>query len=219
MRVLVTAGPTCEDLDDVRCLTNRSSGRTGYAVAAEALRRGHGVELVSGPVEIEPPAGARLTRIWSAADLLRECRRLFPACDALVMAAAVADYRPAERAAGKLKKSGGELVLRLVPTADVLAELGRAKRPGQVLVGFALESAAAAESRRSAEQKLVAKHLDLIVLNGPAALGAAEAEVSLLAAGSAWRGPLRLGKAELAREILDFIEKRGQAPSSGEQHP
>lgn len=206
MRILVTAGATCEDLDDVRCLTNRSSGRMGYAVAAEALGRGHAVELVTGPAEVPPPPGARVTRIRSAEDLLAECRRLFPECDALVMAAAVADYRPAERAAGKMKKSGGELVLRLVPTPDVSAELGRLKRPGQKIVGFALESAEPAAARKSAEAKLAAKRQDFAVLNGPAALGAEGAEVSFLSADGGWGGPERLSKAEIARRILDFIE-------------
>jgi len=208
VKLLVTAGPTCEDLDDVRCLTNRSSGRMGYAVAAEAIGRAHQVELVSGPTELEPPAGARLTRVRGAEELLRECRRLFPGADALVMAAAVADYRPAERLPGKLRKSGGELVLRLVPTADVLAEMGRARRREQVLVGFALESSDAAESRASAEQKLAGKRLDMIVLNGPAALGAGQAEVSFLVAGRGWSGPEALSKAEVARRILDFVESR-----------
>jgi len=213
VKLLVTAGPTCEDLDDVRCLTNRSSGRMGYAVAAEALRRRHAVELVSGPTEIEPPAGARLTRVRGAGELLDECRRLFPAADALVMAAAVADYRPAERLPGKLRRGGGELLLRLVPTADVLAELAGARRPGQVLVGFALESSDAAESRASAERKLAGKRLDMIVLNGPAALGAEAAEVAFLTADGGWSQPEGLSKAEVARRILDFIESRvGKRP-------
>ena len=126
MKLLVTAGPTCEDLDDVRCLTNRSSGRMGYAVAAEALRRGHEVELVTGPAEISPPAGAKITRIRSALDLLAACRGLFPSCDAMVATAAVADYRPAERLAGKLKKSAEELLLRLIP--NLLLQLKRKSR-------------------------------------------------------------------------------------------
>lgn len=213
MKLLVTAGPTCEDLDDVRCLTNRSSGRMGYAVVAEALRRRHAVELVSGPVELAPPAGARLTRVRGAGELLDECRRLFPGADALVMAAAVADYRPAERLRGKLRRGGGELLLRLVPTADVLAELAGAKRRGQVLVGFALESADAAEARASAERKLAGKRLDMIVLNGPAALGAEAAEVAFLTAAGGWSQPEELSKAEVARRILDFIEGRvGKRP-------
>jgi len=208
LKLLVTAGPTCEDLDDVRCLTNRSSGRMGYAVAAEAARRGHEVELVSGPVELSPPLGARLTRVRSAGELLATCQRLSPNCDAVVASAAVADYRPAARTAGKLKKSGKEMTLRLVPNPDVAMILGGMKRPGQVIVGFALESAGQPEARRNAEAKMAAKRQDFAVLNGPAALGAEEAEFSFLTAGGGWRGPERLYKSEVARQILDFIESR-----------
>ena len=196
MRLLVTAGPTCEDIDDVRCITNRSSGRMGFAVAAEALRRGHEVELVLGPTELEPPAGAKVTRARSAEDMLRECRRLFPGCAAAVMTAAIADYRPAELVSGKMKKSGDELVIRLVPTPDVSVVLGEMKRRGQLI----------AESRSHAEAKMAAKRQDFAVLNGPAALGAEGAEVSFLTAGAGWTGPLRLTKAEIASRIVDFIE-------------
>jgi phosphopantothenoylcysteine decarboxylase/phosphopantothenate--cysteine ligase len=210
LRILVTAGPTCEDIDDVRCITNRSSGRMGLAVAAEALRRGHEVELVLGPVEIEPPAGARVTRIRSAAELLAECQRLFPECDAMVAAAAVADYRPAERAAGKIKKSGRGLTLRLVPNPDVAALLGGMKRPAQIIVGFALETAAAEQARANAEAKMAAKRQDFAVLNSPAALGARETEVSFLAAGEGWTGPEKLSKDAIAARILDFIESRSR---------
>jgi phosphopantothenoylcysteine decarboxylase / phosphopantothenate---cysteine ligase len=206
LRLLVTAGPTCEDIDDVRCITNRSSGRMGYAVAAEALRRGHTVDLITGPVEFESPAGARVARIRGAEELLAECQRLFPECDAMVAAAAVADYRPAQRAAGKIKKSGRGMVLRLVPTPDVAALLGGMKRPGQVIVGFALETAALAQARANAEAKLAAKRQDFAVLNGPAALGARESEVSFLAVGEGWTGPMTLAKTEIAVRILDFIE-------------
>lgn len=210
MKILVTAGPTCEDLDDVRCLTNRSSGRMGFAVVAEALRRGHEVELVLGPTELEPPAGATVTRARSAEDMLRECRRLFPQCGAAVMTAAIADYRPAERVSGKMKKSGNELVLRLVPTPDVSVAMGGIKRPGQLIIGFALESSDRDESRRHAEAKMAAKRQDFAVLNGPAALGATESEVSFLTAGGGWAGPVRLSKVEIARRIVDFIEQQSR---------
>jgi phosphopantothenoylcysteine decarboxylase/phosphopantothenate--cysteine ligase len=210
LKLLVTAGPTCEDIDDVRCITNRSSGRMGLAVAAEALRRGHQVELVLGPTELEPPAGARVTPARSAEDMLRECRALFPDCAAAVMTAAIADYRPAERFSGKMKKSDGEVVIRLVPTPDVSVVLGEIKQPGQVIVGFALESSDPAEARRHAEAKMAAKKQDFAVLNGPAALGALESEVSFLAAGGGWSEPEKLSKAAIAGCILDFIEEQAQ---------
>jgi phosphopantothenoylcysteine decarboxylase/phosphopantothenate--cysteine ligase len=123
-----------------------------------------------------------------------------------VMTAAIADYRPAERVSGKRKKSGAELVIRLVPTPDVSVALGEIKRRGQLIVGFALESSDPVESRRHAEAKMAAKRQDFAVLNGPAALGAEGAEVSFLAAGAGWTGPLRLTKAEIASRIVDFIE-------------
>ncbi|HOX08282.1 MAG TPA: phosphopantothenoylcysteine decarboxylase [Planctomycetota bacterium] len=214
LRILVTAGPTCEDIDDVRCITNRSSGRMGLAVVAEALRRGHEVDLVLGPVEIAPPAGARVTRIRNARDLLAACQRLFPGCDALVAAAAVADYRPARRTAGKIKKSGDGLTLRLVPNPDVAALLGGMKRPEQTVVGFALETAASTQARANAEAKMAAKRQDFAVLNSPAALGAGEAEVSFLTAGGGWTGPEKLGKDAIAARILDFVEKRAAGTGS-----
>jgi phosphopantothenoylcysteine decarboxylase/phosphopantothenate--cysteine ligase len=208
LRILVTAGPTCEDIDDVRFLTNRSTGMMGYAVAAEAVRRGHQVELVSGPTHLAPPQGVRFTGIRSARELLEACRGLWPGCGALVAAAAVSDYRPTERVAGKLKKSKGDLVLHLVPNPDVAAELGRMKRPGQVIVGFALEATHILQSRSSAEAKLADKVQDMTVLNGPAAMGAAGAEVSFFSPEKGWSEPAVLDKARVAERILDYLEAR-----------
>ncbi len=182
----------------------------GYAVAAEAVRRGHEVDLVTGPVEMEPPAGSRVTRIRGAEELLAECQRLFPESDAMVAAAAVADYRPARRVAGKIKKSGRGMMLRLVPTPDVAAILGGMKRSDQVIVGFALETVPAAQARANAEAKMAAKMQDFSVLNSPAALGSKESEVSFLAAGEGWTGPVTLEKTEIAARILDFIESRSK---------
>jgi phosphopantothenoylcysteine decarboxylase/phosphopantothenate--cysteine ligase len=208
LRILVTAGPTCEDIDDVRFLTNRSTGVMGYAVAAAAARRGHEVELVSGPTHLATPPGVKLTGIRSARELLAACLELWPDCQALVAAAAVSDYRPAERAAGKLKKSKGEQVLRLVPNPDVAAELGRRKRPGQVIVGFALEATHILQSRSSAEAKLADKVQDMTVLDGPAAMGAASAEVSFFSPEKGWSEPAVLDKARVAERILDYLEAR-----------
>jgi len=212
LKLLITAGPTCEDIDEVRFITNRSSGRMGYAVAIEAVRRGHRAELVSGPVSMETPAGVALTRVRSAEEMLAACRRLFPDCDALVMAAAVADYRPVERVPGKIRKSPGELQLRLERTPDVLAELAGGRRPGQVLVGFALEATDIYESRSSAEGKLADKDMDLVVLNGPGAMGAARADVSFFTPKDGWSGPEQLEKAEVAARIVDYLEGRLRKP-------
>ncbi|MHC5055590.1 MAG: phosphopantothenoylcysteine decarboxylase domain-containing protein [Planctomycetota bacterium] len=181
---LVTAGPTCEDIDPVRFITNRSSGRMGYAVAAAAAGRGDRVTLVSGPVAIEAPGGCEVVRVRSAREMYEAVTARYAEVDIVVMAAAVADFRPRTRAEGKIKKTDGKtdgkmdggMTLELERTEDILAELG-ARKGKQVLVGFALEAPAGAGSgitddmRSNASAKLAKKNLDAIVLNGPAAFG------------------------------------------------
>jgi phosphopantothenoylcysteine decarboxylase/phosphopantothenate--cysteine ligase len=216
VRLLVTAGPTCEDIDDVRYLTNRSGGRMGYAVAGEAARRGHRVELVSGPTHLSVPPGVELTAVRSALDMLEACQRLFPVCGAMVAAAAVADYRPARRQPGKLRKADGELVLHLVRNPDVAARLAALKRPEQVVIGFALEASDICESRSSAEAKLADKKQDMTVLNGPAAMGADGAEVSFFAPESGWTEPEVLDKGQVAVRIVDYLEARLGRPDESE---
>ena len=139
MRILITAGPTREYIDDVRFLSNASSGRMGYALAAAALRAGHAVELVTGPVDLDPPAGCRVHRIETTDQLRESCVRLFPECDGVIATAAVCDYRPKQRISGKITKTGQPIVLELTETSDVLAELG-AQRGHRWVMGFALES-------------------------------------------------------------------------------
>ncbi len=162
--VVVTAGPTYEDIDDVRYIGNRSSGKMGYAVAAEAVRRGGRVILVSGPSALAPPAGAELVRVRSAEQMHTVVQRHAAVADVVVMAAAVADYTPARRAAGKIEKADAPLELALVRTPDILAELGRLRAGGlrPVLIGFAAESGDPVERGR---QKLLRKGADLIVAN------------------------------------------------------
>ena len=206
MRILVTAGPTCEDIDPVRTLTNRSSGQMGYAVAAEAVRRGHDVVLVSGPTCLDPPLGTRLVPVRSAADMLAACLAEFDACDAAVLVSAVADYRPAEFSPHKLKKSDDDLTLRLTRTEDIAKRLGAAKTR-QVLVGFALESG---EGHANAERKLETKHLDAIVLNHPDTFGAGSIEAELLVRDQPWTPPERLSKPQLAARVLDLVEHHTQ---------
>jgi len=163
LRVLVTAGPTREAVDPVRFLTNRSSGRMGYAIAEAAACRGAQVTLVSGPVSIAAPAGVQVTPVQSTEDLLEAMLRLCPEQDLVIQAAAPADYRPAEAAPQKLKKQGdGGLTLRLVATPDVAKAVGEGKKPGQILVGFAAETEKLTEN---AGKKLDAKNLDMIVAN------------------------------------------------------
>jgi phosphopantothenoylcysteine decarboxylase/phosphopantothenate--cysteine ligase len=159
--VLITAGPTREDLDPVRFLTNRSSGKMGYALAEAAVRRGARTILVSGPVDLDAPAGVDWVPVRSTEEMRAAVMARAPEATILVMAAAVADYRPAAVHANKIKRSEGRVTLDLEPTADILAELGRAK--GQaVLVGFAAETGRLIENAR---EKLQRKGADMIVAN------------------------------------------------------
>ncbi len=174
MRCLVTAGPTREPLDPVRFLSNRSSGRMGYAIAAALRARGCEVILVSGPVDLAAPDGVTCVRVETALEMLAACERVWPTCDALFAVAAVADYRPAQASERKLKRAAGEgRVLELVPNPDILATLAKSKG-SRLVVGFALESE---PGETEARRKLSAKNLDFVCLNGPSAQGS---EVSSL---------------------------------------
>jgi phosphopantothenoylcysteine decarboxylase/phosphopantothenate--cysteine ligase len=158
--ILITAGPTREKIDPVRYLTNRSSGRMGYAVAEAALRRGARVLLVSGPTDLKPPAAADLTWVESAADMREAALRLLPQATVVIKTAAVSDYRPRQSAQQKIKRTG-PMTLELEPTTDILAELVRAKN-SQIVVGFAAETENVLENAR---KKLLTKSLDAIVVN------------------------------------------------------
>jgi phosphopantothenoylcysteine decarboxylase/phosphopantothenate--cysteine ligase len=160
-RFLITAGPSREPLDPVRYISNRSSGKMGYALARAALRRGAEVVLVSGPSAIEPPSAVRLIPVNTAAEMRRAVLEQFPECTAVIMAAAVADYRPVDASSNKLKRGKAPLDIRLEPNPDILGELGRRKN-GKLLVGFAAETE---ELIANATRKLHEKNLDLIVAN------------------------------------------------------
>ncbi|HEX5475439.1 MAG TPA: bifunctional phosphopantothenoylcysteine decarboxylase/phosphopantothenate--cysteine ligase CoaBC [Vicinamibacterales bacterium] len=208
-RVLVSAGPTYEDIDPVRYIGNRSSGRMGYAIAAEAARRGAGVVLVSGPTALEPPADVRIERVRSAAQMAAALEANATGMDAIVMAAAVADYRPAERHDVKIAKREAPLELTLVRTDDILASLGRARgdAPVPVLVGFAAETG---DPRARGREKLKAKQLDLVVANDVSSPGAGfESDTNaavLISRDGEEALPLQL-KTELASAILDRVER------------
>jgi len=161
--VLITAGPTREPLDPVRYLTNRSSGRMGYALAEAARRRGARVILISGPSAEPAPAGVELTRVVTAEEMAAASLAAFPRCTLAILAAAVADYRPARPSATKIKKHAASLSLELERTPDILATMGERKR-GQLLIGFAAETEPA-EAHSNAREKLRKKNADLIVLN------------------------------------------------------
>jgi phosphopantothenoylcysteine decarboxylase/phosphopantothenate--cysteine ligase len=202
MRFLVTAGPTREAIDPVRYLSNRSSGRMGYAIARALLDAGHEVVLVSGPVALSPPAGAHLEAVESAREMLAACLQHWPGCDAVIAVAAVADYRPAECHGGKLKRRDGEgRTLELLPNPDVLATLA-ADKGERLAVGFALESE---DGERHALDKLRRKNLDFVALNGPEAQGAETSSLLLLGADGSRRPLGPASKPELARALVTAI--------------
>jgi phosphopantothenoylcysteine decarboxylase/phosphopantothenate--cysteine ligase len=203
--VVVTAGGTREPIDAVRIIANRSSGKQGYAVAAEAAARGADVVLVSTAELLPVPAGVRVEAVETAAQMQAAVER-HASADVVVMAAAVADFRPKEVAEGKLKKHDGAPDIVLEPTPDILAGLGAAKRPGQVLVGFAAETS---DLIANARAKLAAKHLDLIVANDVSAPGVGFGHdtnaVELLRADAEPISIDRRDKRAIARAVVDTI--------------
>jgi phosphopantothenoylcysteine decarboxylase/phosphopantothenate--cysteine ligase len=204
-RVLVTAGPTREDIDPVRFLTNRSSGKMGYAVAEAAARRGAKVVLVSGPTALETPPGVERVDIRSAQEMLLAVQAQFPECTLAIFAAAVADYRVAEPSGAKIKRTHDLLTLRLEPNPDILATVAREKG-NRLVVGFAAETDNVAENAR---KKLVQKNADLIVANDLTTEGAGfdvDTNVVTLFSRDERDLPLpRLTKAEVAQCILDEV--------------
>jgi phosphopantothenoylcysteine decarboxylase/phosphopantothenate--cysteine ligase len=206
--VLVSAGGTREPLDAVRYVGNRSSGRMGVALAAEAARRGADVTLLGANLAVPAPHGVELVETPTAADLEREALARAPAADVVVMAAAVADYRPAETVAAKRPKDSSMWTLELEPTTDILSALGERRREGQLLVGFAAETGENGLER--ARSKLVGKRADLIVLNDVArpdiGFDATENEVTLVGADGE-RPVAKAPKNEIALAILDEVER------------
>ncbi|HEX6207022.1 MAG TPA: bifunctional phosphopantothenoylcysteine decarboxylase/phosphopantothenate--cysteine ligase CoaBC, partial [Actinomycetota bacterium] len=206
-RILVTAGPTYEPVDAVRFVGNRSSGRMGFAVAEEARRRGAEVILVTGPTHLSDPPAIEVRRVETAAQMRQEVLLAFEDADAVVKAAAVSDYRPAEPSARKLKKEEGPPPIRLEPTADILAELGERKGE-RVLVGFAAETD---DLEAAGRRKLTEKRLDLVVVNEVGRPGTgfeAETNRAMILSARGDDEPLRdWTKRDLARAIADRLAK------------
>ena len=204
-RVLVTAGPTREDIDPVRFLSNRSSGKMGYAVARAAARRGAKVVLVTGPTALETPRGVERVDVRSAEDMLRAVEARFPECTLAVFAAAVADYRAVEPSESKIKRTQDALTLRLEPNPDILATVAREKGD-RLVVGFAAETDNVAENAR---KKLAQKNADVMVANDVTAEGAGfdvdTNMVTLLSCDGRDLALPRLTKAEVAERILDEV--------------
>ena len=203
--VLLTAGPTQEDLDPVRFLTNRSSGRMGYAVAEAAAQRGAKVILISGPTVLETPAGITRVDVRTASEMLRAVNQHFAEATTAIFAAAVADYRPVEAASQKIKKTGGEITVRLEPNPDILATIAR-KKGNRIVVGFAAETEKVAENAR---KKLKEKDADLVVANDVTAEGAGfdvdTNVVTLLARDGRDLALPKMSKRDVAHRILDEV--------------
>lgn len=207
-RVVVTAGPTLEPIDPVRVLTNRSSGKMGYAVASAAREAGADVTLITGPTALASPAGVRLVPIETVAELRDAVLASLPDADAVIMAAAVSDYRAADASASKLKKKdvGDEMTLRLVRTADVLSAVATARRPGTIVVGFKAETG---DPIAEAERMLKEKGLDLVVANDVSqdVFGSESDQVTFVSADGAETLP-PLAKTEVAHRLIERLAAR-----------
>lgn len=207
-RVLITAGPTYEKIDPVRFIGNYSSGKMAYALAGECARRGAEVCLISGPVQLETPAGnIQRIDIESADEMYEACMKEFPTCDAGILCAAVADFKPICVADQKIKRGAEDLCIQLTPNQDIAAALGRIKTAEQKLIGFALETN---NEMSNAQNKLQKKNLDAIVLNSLQDKGAGfrhdTNKVSIISATETLDYPLK-NKQEVARDIVDYLLK------------
>lgn len=204
VHVLVTAGPTHEPLDPVRFIGNRSSGKSGFAIAEEAARRGARVSLVTGPVSLPDPFGVEVVRVTTALQMRAAAFARFDAADVVIASAAVADFRPATFASGKIKKSDAPDAVVLARNPDILADLGEANEGRAILVGFAAETS---DVIAYAREKLAAKHLDLVVANdvsGELGFETEENRVVFVSAERAEELPV-LDKRVIARELLDRV--------------
>lgn len=205
MRIVVTAGPTREPIDPVRFISNRSSGRMGYAIAEAALEAGHDVTLISGPAAIPAPSAARLVKIVTADELYAAVHEHVRDCDLLVMCAAVSDYKPVTAATQKMEKHEGPFALQLTPTRDILASLPRDDR-SYFVVGFAAQTH---DLEANARRKLNAKNCDAIVANdvsgGEMGMECADNEVTIYARAGGQKKISRAPKKNIAREILKIV--------------
>ena len=210
LRVVVSAGPTREPLDRVRFLTSASTGRMGFAVAEACRRAGHEVVLVAGPTDLPPPRGVKVVRVTTALEMRAAVLAAFRRADALVMTAAVSDYRPARPRRGKWKKGPARLSLPLVRNPDILAEAAR-RKGRRLCVGFAVEVEDALPNARA---KLRRKSLDALCLCGPAAFGADAADYRVLLPDGTVRSLPGVSKSALARWIAGFVARRVQVESA-----
>ena len=202
MRVLVTAGPTREYLDDVRYLSNPSTGAMGFACAEAAARAGHRVTLVAGPSSLPDPRGVRVIRVTSALEMRAAAMKAYRSADAVIATAAVSDYRPARRVKGKIKKGPGRMSLAMVRTPDILGEMGR-RKGNRTLIGFALETR---DEIANALGKLAAKRLDHVVLDSPAAFAVDRIDATVIHADGSKESFRRISKKDLAKRLVELLD-------------
>ena len=201
---LITAGGTREYIDPVRFISNASSGKMGFCLAAAAIAAGHSVTLITAPTNLTPPKGAKVVNVETSAQMFTAVKKYFLKCDCLIMAAAVSDYAPLKTSKTKIKKSDTVLTIKLKPTTDILKWAGRHKKK-QIVVGFALEDK---NLKERAAKKLTAKNLDMIIANTPAAIGAEKSSIQILTADGQWT-PLPLAsKTVLAKKIVRMLTVR-----------
>jgi phosphopantothenoylcysteine decarboxylase/phosphopantothenate--cysteine ligase len=206
VRFVVTAGPTREAIDPVRFISNRSSGKMGYAIAEAALAKKHGVTLISGPATIAPPPGAKLISVTSGDEMFEAVRDATRDCDALVMCAAVSDYKPATIALRKMKKRTSAFALRLVPARDILSSLPKRRR--YLTIGFAAETH---DLKKNAQKKLREKNCDAIVANDVSGretgMESDENEVTIFLRDGEMKTISRAPKKNIARALVKIFEK------------
>jgi phosphopantothenoylcysteine decarboxylase/phosphopantothenate--cysteine ligase len=205
VRFLITAGPTREPIDPVRYLSNRSSGKMGYAIAEAAIQACHDVVLISGPVDVDPPRGADLISISTSDEMFDAVHERVRECDVLVMCAAVADYKPKQVSKNKIKKRDANLSLELVPTRDILASLPKQDRP-YLVVGFAAETE---NIEANAQRKLQEKNCDVVVANDvsrpDSGIESDENEVTILVRAGKMKTISRAPKKIVARELIKIF--------------
>jgi len=200
---LITAGGTREYIDPVRFISNASSGRTGYAIAAAAIKAGHKVTLITTPIALKSPADAKTVTVESGREMFAAVKKYFAGCDCLIMAAAVSDYAPARPAKTKIKKSSKDLTVVLKPTQDILKWAAAKSERKQVVVGFALEDR---DIRVNAERKLIEKKLDMVIANTPATIGNRYCALQIKTISGKWVVLPRMTKEKAAARIIRMAE-------------
>jgi len=203
MKILITAGPTREYLDPVRFISNLSTGKMGYLISEEAIKRGHKVILISGPTYLKPPDGIKVVKITSTEEMKEAVLKYFPEYDVLIMAAAVSDWKPEKKYRGKLKRKK-EWNLKLIPNPDILKEVSKIKKENQIVIGFALETE---NIEKNALKKLKEKKLDLIIGNTTEFFGEGKpSKVIFISKDGKVKKYKRIKKEKVAEKIVNWIE-------------